>query len=536
MLQGWYAALPTQEEVVNRSKEIVNTTAERLRQAQVALTNVVTAVPEVVSGGVTQANRQLTRQYPELRQGVNDFAGYQEELLEPHDCNYLRSLVLDCEIDVHYNRSGYNAFSCVASDTANVTDQKKRIEFLFSCRADVNSPSQLHHNRTPLHLLIINKNEEIALFLIHCARNSGHPIDFKRQDIYGNTPLLLAIKKGQIAVVDAILNEMKNFDSNIGLNLCDTHGKSALDHSFAMKIEKIIITLIALGAEHHTVGNHHEIVAYQEDLLKPRNIMHIRHLVLEGKVNVHHDHFGFNALSGVASASMNLEDQKEGFKFLLQCRVNINSSSQLNHNRTPIHFLIINKNEGAVLFLMEHARERKCSIDFKRQDVHGNTVLLLAIKMMQPEVAFAILDQMKKFNADVGLDLWDVDGRTALDCAVILGQISITRALIALEAKPHAVANRFSNFAKFDEKVIRSMLESVDIDPDQVCEDKHGHKILLYKKCLKDKSNVPVIFWPRLYQGLLLSPLPDWPPIFLPPLFPDQNQDPIQGEKFKIKF
>jgi hypothetical protein len=141
--------------------------------------------------------------------------------------------------------------------------------------------------------------------------------------------------------------------------------------------------------------------------------------------------------------------------------------------------------------------------------------------MMQPEVVFTILDQMKNFNADIGLDLWDVDGRTALDCAVILGQIKIIRALIALEAKPHAVANRFSNFATFDEKVIRSILESVNIDPDQVCEDKYGHKILLYQKCLKDKSNVPLIFWPRLYQGVLLSPLPPWRPYtYLPPLHP----------------
>lgn len=519
--QEWCEALPNSEDVLSRSTVFVSTAAERLRQAQAALTSVVAAVPEVVGNTMVQTHRRFERSYPEFHQGFNDISGYQQKLLEPCDIHYLRFLILDCQVDVHYHRSGYNVFSCVASDSSNVTDQKKRFAFLLQCRANVNSLAQMHHHRTPLHLLIVNKNEEAALFLIDYTRKTGHSIAYHLQDFYGNTALLLAIKEEQAEVAAAILNEMEKFGSNIGLNVCDVHGKSALDNAFTMRVEKIIIKLIASGAEYHATRNGHETITFQKDFLNPYHLNHLRSLVLEGKVNVHYDQFGFNALSGLASGSLNPDDQKEGFIFLLQCRVNINSSSRMHHHRTPLHLLIIHKHEGVALFLIEHAREKEHFIDFTRQDSDGNTPLLLAIKTMQLAIVFAILNEIKNFYANIGLDLWDVDGRTALDCAVILGQISIIRVLIALEAKPHAVANRFSNIATFDEKVIRSMLKSVNVDPDQVCKDKQGHKILLYKKCLQNKSNVPVIFWPRLYQGILLSAPPLWRPYtYLPPLHP----------------
>jgi hypothetical protein len=87
----------------------------------------------------------------------------------------------------------------------------------------------IHENNTPLALELINK-------------------DNLNVQALGNTPLLLALKKGNIVVAEALLNQ-----PDIDINTKDGRGFTALHWACMLRQDKIIERLLELGANPHDI-------------------------------------------------------------------------------------------------------------------------------------------------------------------------------------------------------------------------------------------------------------------------------------------
>ena len=106
----------------------------------------------------------------------------------------------------------------------------------------------LHHCQDPtntkLHNAIDQNKTELALSYIKDKDNVGI-INVKSLE---NTPLLLALKKGNILVAEAILNH-----PDVDVHARDCRGLTALHWACMLRLDKIIEMLVAKGADPHAI-------------------------------------------------------------------------------------------------------------------------------------------------------------------------------------------------------------------------------------------------------------------------------------------
>ena len=205
----------------------------------------------------------------------------------------------------------------------------------------------------------------------------------------------------------------------------------------------------------------HDTAGYKDALLQNKGIAHYRHLVETCKVAPRYNQYGYNALSAVAESG---PDQTKCIEFLLCYDINMNSPSHLNRLRTPLHLMIAHKNTELTLFFIHYTRNHGKVINFQLRDNKGHTPLLLAIKMMQKDIALCIIEQ-SKYSVEVAVNQVDHKGKTALDYAFILGQPEVTNALLGIGAKFGVVHDDLSNLDLYGLWHIREILNEVLYEP-----------------------------------------------------------------------
>lgn len=242
------------------------------------------------------------------------------------------------------------------------------------------------------------------------------------------------------------------------------------------------------------------MAGYQTALLKPQTLDSLRYLIQTCKVDLNHNDQGYNALSAISQGG---PDQTQRLQFLLCYSMDINSQAAKACDRTPLQLMITHGLEESVLFFINHARNKSKKIDFTIQDKNGNTALLLSIKMMQTDVALCIIEQ-NFYKVDIGLDLRDSKGRSALECAFILGQIHVFNALSKIAGQNGRVKTLISDPKHLQEPAIRDLLEEryalsfeeyseedkvIDMDSMEEIEG-------LEKECLKGRNCIKAFFSP----------------------------------------
>ncbi len=208
------------------------------------------------------------------------------------------------------------------------------------------------------------------------------------------------------------------------------------------------------------------IGGYEHALLEQQSIRSLHYLVTTCRVDPNYQESGRTALSAAVSGG---PDQKERIQFLFEfCNkpgFNVHIRVLAERSRTLMHLLIAHKNEVLFIFFMEHARKNNIKINLSLKDDDQNTPLLLAIKMMQKGVALYILRQKKEYNLDVGMNQVDKEGRSALDCAIVLGEIEITHQLLCLGARCVAIKDDLSTIDGVSGLSIRAILHAVAYEP-----------------------------------------------------------------------
>ena len=149
-----------------------------------------------------------------------------------HDMNNIVDLLIKYGADIHHMTSNGVTAIGIACINNNINIAKKLIDL----GVDTNIADD--EGNTPFHIAI-EGNAGVDLLNLLYVNNAKIDI----QNIYGQTPLMIALEKGNVEVVKFLV------DLGADLNLRDDDGKTALDLVIKYEDKKMIDLLITHGAQ-----------------------------------------------------------------------------------------------------------------------------------------------------------------------------------------------------------------------------------------------------------------------------------------------
>jgi ankyrin repeat protein len=264
---------------------------------------------------------------------------------------------------------------------------------------------------TALHYAAASGHDEVVSFLL---RVGAQPNSKNHSD---ETPLMLAIDKGHVGVVKALLERM----NGRGLDGKDKHGNTLMHRGVQARQPELVTLLVSGGAlvlSKDKEGRTPLLLAVQLQLKAGRDMMGIVQQLLEhmGKKGMEwKDKAGFTVLHWAAK-----EGSMELVSRLLACGASPLTKDK--EDETPLLLAMNNGHMETAKRLVEHMGRR----GLEAMDRRERTALHLAVQSGNVEMVSLLLSEGAKAVTDYG-----IDGETTLLVAARQGNIGIVKLLLA---------------------------------------------------------------------------------------------------------
>ncbi len=248
---------------------------------------------------------------------------------------------------------------------------------------------------TGLIYAIVQKKKESVDVLLEKGANAnlrveGDAVPFNDGMTSFDTPLLVAVKSGEIEVVKALL------DRGASINFTDRDGYTPLIIAAALGEVDIVRLLISRGAEINRSGNAHHITALMYAVLRGhKNVVDVlvqnnadRNIILGDDIRYQNTSFSTGCKTIHIAIKLGYVDIA---KALLIDSEDVNSPG--NSNNTPLMTAIL----YGLTEMVEHLVN--CNVNINSQATSGATALIYAITKRRDDVVDLLLSR----KANVGL-------------------------------------------------------------------------------------------------------------------------------------